>query len=61
MPLLLALGALLIAGAATGGLVFKTVADETQETVNRTGPSLVLLGLGAFGVWAAWRALMSRN
>ncbi len=40
--------------------VYKTVSDETQQTlntVNRTGPNLIVYGVAAFGLYMAWKAV----
>ena len=54
MPLILGLVALL----GTGGLFFKTAADEIDETITNTTPQLVTLGalaIAGFAVWALAR------
>jgi ABC-type uncharacterized transport system permease subunit len=40
-----------------GGLVFKTVSDELDETVSGTGTNLVLLGAAALGGYVLFKTL----
>jgi len=52
MPLLLAPLALL----GVGGLVWKTVTDDTADAVERTAPNLAVLAALALAGYAVWHA-----
>lgn len=50
----------ILAVLGVGGLVFKTVTDEVEDTVNSTAPNLVMLAGVAIAGYAVWSLARSK-